>query len=146
MDKIKEWEEEGRCYSVVDWDKTTGKLVINHMYPVDQSLRNIHQQFTDIAQTNERLSERVQELMDEKWTDKRLVDMQAELDQMRIDYRRGFPISEKEQEKIREWKKNHQHYGGAIGGTFTYEFTPTSIGTVGVIKCTCGEHFTFCDL
>ena len=127
-------------------NKISDKLVINHMHPIDQSLRNIRQHFTDITKTNERLSERIQELMDEKWTDKRLADMQAELDQMRIDYHRGFPISEKEQEKIREWKKSHQHYGGAIGGTFTYEFTPTSIGTVGEIKCTCGEHFTFRDL
>ena len=127
-------------------NKTSDKLVMNHMHPVDQSLRNIRQHFADITKTNERLSERIQELMDEKWTDKRLADMQAELDQMRIDYHRGFPISEKEQEKIREWKKNHQHYGGAIGGTFTYEFTPTSIGTVGEIKCTCGEQFTFRDL
>ena len=40
----------------------------------------------------------------------------------------------------------NRHNGGAIGGTFTYEFIPTSIGTIGTIKCTCGDSFTFEDL
>lgn len=70
--------------------------------------------------------------------------------------KRGFKITEEEDIKIRYWIKEHmadKHqsvsedditYGaGAIGGRFTYEFTPTSIGVIGTIKCSCGDSFTF---
>ena len=37
--------------------------------------------------------------------------------------------------------------GGAIGGTWTYKFVPTSIGTIGTCICgKCQEEFTFQDL
>lgn len=54
--------------------------------------------------------------------------------------------------KIREWKAQHEKekhggsgYAGAIGGRYTYEFTPTSIGEFGRIRCSCGDHFDFDD-
>ena len=75
------------------------------------------------------------------------------------DLYRGFPISEKEQEKIREWELKHdaEKHGlktskqramghGCIGGSLTWCFTPTSIGTIGEVICSCGEKFTFQDL
>ena len=37
-------------------------------------------------------------------------------------------------------------YYGAIGGGMTYIFTPTSIGTVCKVKCSCGEEFCFREL
>lgn len=36
--------------------------------------------------------------------------------------------------------------GGCIGGTYTYEFVPTGIGTVGTVKCSCGAAFKFQDI
>ena len=59
------------------------------------------------------------------------------------DYHRGFPISKDEAKKIAEWKKKHDeeihgnsnHYHGAVGGGYTYEFYPTGLGTFG--KCIC---------
>ena len=36
--------------------------------------------------------------------------------------------------------------GGCCGGRYTYQFVPTSIGTVGEVICSCGEKFTFQDL
>lgn len=56
---------------------------------------------------------------------------------MKNDYYRGFPISEKDDKKINEWikKQRDSHHGGvgAIGGRFTYKFTPTGIGTLLVV-------------
>ena len=72
--------------------------------------------------------------------------MKNKLKTMSEEYYRGFPISAEAKSRINEWKKNHRHDGGAIGGTFTYEFIPTSIGTIGTIKCACGDSFTFEDL
>lgn len=34
---------------------------------------------------------------------------------------------------------------GAIGGAYTWEFTPTSLGTVTVVRCACGEGIDVTD-
>lgn len=65
---------------------------------------------------------------------------------------RAFVISEKEDQKISEWKQNHRlkhacSYGSCIGGEYSYAFSPTSIGTIGSVVCDrCGEEFVFRDL
>jgi hypothetical protein len=47
-----------------------------------------------------------------------------------------FELTESEQKKLDKWmkKKNLNLYEGTIGGRFTYSFTPTSIGTIVVVK------------
>ena len=104
----------------------------------------------------EYLEKQNQKLRDEKYKDNELLRMEAELKTMKEDYYRGFPISEEEQKSIREWMDKHDeevHHartlgdklklGGCCGGRYTYKFTPTSIGTIGTIKCSCGAEFTF---
>lgn len=105
------------------------------------------------------LEKQNQELRDEKYKDNELSRMESELKIMKEDYYRGFPISQEEQKSIREWMDKHDeevHHchtitdkikrGGCIGGTYKYEFIPTSIGTVGTVKCSCGAAFTFQDM
>jgi len=52
-----------------------------------------------------------------------------------------YIITEDDIKKINSWQKSkkhikcHKRYAGAIGGQYSYEFTPTSIGTVFKIKC-----------
>lgn len=42
-----------------------------------------------------------------------------------------FELTDKEYKKLAQWKKSHKSvYTGAIGGRYTYSFTPTSLGTV----------------
>lgn len=69
------------------------------------------------------------------------------------DFAHTFIITEKENEAIEQWRKEHiatvhngNNYFGAIGGELTYQFTPTSIGVVGTVKCVCGESFEFASL
>lgn len=46
-----------------------------------------------------------------------------------------FEIDEEQLKKIQEWKNTLKvEYTGAIGGRFTYEFTPTGIGTAITVK------------
>ena len=45
----------------------------------------------------------------------------------------------------KEFHNGKLHYTG-IGGTFSYTFTPTSLGTIGEITCTCGQTFCFRSL
>lgn len=91
--------------------------------------------------------------------DEELQKLRNELEKVKNDSYRGFSISEDEEIEINNWIDNHleEKHGlitlkdiilsqGAIGGRFTYEFIPTSIGTIGTIKCTCGDKFTFRDL
>lgn len=92
----------------------------------------------------------MEELREEKWKDNQLQQMKNELEMLRKDYYRGFPISEQGQNNINNWQDNHwitQHNApnletrlnlmGAIGGSFKYEFIPTSIGIIG--RCICSS-------
>lgn len=85
--------------------------------------------------------------------------MQERLDEMQKDYWRGFPITEKEQKAIDEWKKKHNEEAhgyttdymrmraeGCSGGRYAYQFLPTALGTSGVIKCSCGAKFEFQEI
>ena len=98
-------------------------------------------------------------LYDEHYKDNELQQMLNELNKMKDDYYRGFPISEEEDKNIKEWIDNHErdihgcytledkiNRGGCCGGTYTYEFVPTSIGTIGTVKCSCGAKYTFQDM
>ena len=107
----------------------------------------------------EYLEKQNQKLRDEKYKDNELLRMEVELKAMKEEYYRGFPISEEEQKSIREWVDKHDkevHHartlgdklklGGCCGGRYSYHFVPTSIGTIGTVKCSCGAEFTFQDL
>lgn len=54
--------------------------------------------------------------------------------------------TEEEVEELLKWASAHYETcsikgQGAIGGRYTYSFTPTSIGTICMIKCACGQKF-----
>lgn len=53
------------------------------------------------------LGEENKKLKDEHYKDSEMQRMEAELKKAKEDLYRGFPISEKEQEKIREWELKH---------------------------------------
>lgn len=85
----------------------------------------------------QKLKSKIESLQNELWNTKKY----------------SFKITPEEYEAIEEWKKKHveeKHngdtYAGAIGGRYKYIFVPTSIGTVGSIKCSCGETFCFSEL
>jgi hypothetical protein len=56
-----------------------------------------------------------------------------------------FVIPDDEVKEYRKWLKKHnkvcqQKDVGAIGGRFTFSFTPTAIGCGVIIKCACGKE------
>ena len=91
----------------------------------------------------DRLREKVNYLESENYKDEELQKMKAQLEKIQEDYRRGFPVTKEESDNITKWKKNHdatEHgnadgYHGTIGGGYTYEFLPTSIGSFGTCFC-----------
>ena len=58
---------------------------------------------------------------------------------------RGFILTKEQQEKVDKWWEKHKQekhpdgYFGANGGALTYCFTPTSVGVIKDVSCTCGE-------
>ena len=83
--------------------------------------------------------------------------LEKERDKYKNLYDDSFQISEDEHKKINKWISNHEikkhgqkkgeyHYCGAAGGCYSYIFTPTGLGVIGSIKCSCGEEFEFSNI
>lgn len=118
---------------------------------IEKDFQRLYDQYRKIVNENEYLREEIKKVKSETYKDEELAMMKKEYNQMSKDYYRGFPISEEEDNKINEWikKQMEKHPGrlGAVGGRFTYEFLPTSIGTAGtVIDSSTGDKFNFQDL
>lgn len=127
--------------------------VWTHVVPLEESVRSIKAHIEAVERRNKYLEEENKKLKDEHYKDEEIARLKEERDKAQKDMWRGFPISEEDDKKIKEWCKKHElekHGGkmrkGAIGGAYTYIFTPTSIGIVCTIKCFCGETFDFAGL
>lgn len=145
-----ELESKYSCY--VDEEYT-------NVLPLDDLVRGIKAHINSVEVRNAYLEKENRKLKDEHYKDAELEKVSQELKQCKAEMRRGFPISEEEQNAINKWCEQHENekhgvntkekrmrFQGCCGGRYTYEFVPTSIGTVGKIKCSCGETFTFSDL
>ena len=117
-------------------------------------LEYIKRQHERDEKTIQYLRDKIKELEEEHYKDKLVAKYKERAERVHADAMRGFTISEKQREAIDNWIDKHEEEkhphpkgayprGGAIGGSYTYHFTPTSIGTFGSIRCTCGEEFTF---
>ena len=125
-----------------------------HILPIDEICEMIIEKFNSQKENIKKLRKEIKELKDEKWKDKELQQMKEELKRVRADAGRGFQISKTEYDKAMNWINTHEEEkhprpehagprGGAIGGSYDWIFTPTSIGVFGSIKCSCGDCFTF---
>lgn len=67
-----------------------------------------------------------------------------------------FSLTTKELTKANEWITSHDkekhivkgkkfRYAGAIGGAYTWCFTPTTIGVATTVQCSCGEKINITD-
>lgn len=130
-----------------------------HVYDLDDCLRAIKCRNKDNEDTIEYLRKENKRLKEENYKDNELQKIKQQLERMKADYWRGFPITEKEEKAIEEWKKKHEEevHGlttdkmrlkaqGVSGGRYSYHFVPTTIGTSGVIRCSCGAEFEFQEI
>lgn len=124
------------------------------VHDIDTACKNFCDEISEIVhhaqERNQILSDENKKLKDEHYKDAEIQRLLAENEKYRAELRRGFYISEEEQEDINKWEKEHikakhkgKSYSGTIGGRFKYIFTPTSIGEIGEIECSCGEKYTF---
>ena len=129
------------------------KLELGKSYPcILQKVENVFQELYDhyrvIVSRNEYLEKENARLKEDTYKDEELSKMKEQYEKMKKAYFLGFPISEEEDKEIKEWiEKRPEFNEGAIGGRYTYQFTPTSIGMIGtVIDGMTGEKFTFQEL
>lgn len=120
--------------------------------PNDEEMIDLVKNYVnESVSTIERLREENKRIKEETYKDKEIASLVAERDRYREEWRRGFPISKEEKEKIDSWMKDHEEKckggHGCCGGKYSYEFTPTGLGVVGEIVCNrCGEEFSFSEL
>lgn len=129
------------------------------MHDVTQTLDAIKREFDSQNARIIYLQNQNKKLKEKHYKDTELQKMKEELERVRADMYRGFPISAEEEKRIKEWQDKHDaevhglktlkervRAGGCIGGRYSYEFVSTSIGVIGIVKCNCGAKFTFQDL
>lgn len=128
-----------------------GKIV--EIPPIDEICEVLKDKFADQVKANNKLRKENDNLKSGIWAKEEMSKIKAQYNDMKERYFDGFPISKEEKESIRHWIDEHEYekhggklYGGAIGGAYTYKFTPTSIGIVGEVECNCGEKFCFREL
>lgn len=127
-----------------------------HVYEFDKCITALKQRHEDQEKRIEYLEKENKELKDNNYKDSQLQKMKDRLNRMVKEYNRGFSISDDEQKAIDEWKAKHEaevhgavtfdqrlKLSGVCGGNYMYKFVPTSIGTSGIIECSCGAKFEF---
>lgn len=131
----------------------TVELVKQDVSKTVDTLMGVQDKIDKMYELITRLEEENKQLKDEHYKDAELAECKDTIDILRklLDY--SFSIPEEEYEAIKKWQEQHEidkHNGvmahGVCGGRYTYCFTPTSIGTVGTVKCSCGEEFTFSEI
>lgn len=122
------------------------------MDSIENDLKRIYDHYRSVVNENKYIRSENERIKSEKYQNEELSKMKEKYEEMKSEYYRGFPISEKESKKINDWiqdltKDEIPTKIGTIGGRFTYHFTPTSIGVIGVIEDSItGEKLTFQEL
>ena len=116
----------------------------------------IRDEFSRREELIEKLRQEIRELREEAYKDIELQSLKKQIEEMQRERYLGFPISGEESDAIIEWKNKHDREDhryltaeqkleaeGVSGGRYSYRFTPTSIGTFGTVRCSCGAEFEF---
>ena len=139
------------------WIFKNGKQLMQ-VHDIDTVCENLKELYNSQEKQLIHLQRQMKELADENWKDTELQKMRDELKSARAELGRGFGISEAEAAEIEAWRLQHMEKrhgcktledrlraGGAIGGSMSYEFVPTSIGVVGTVYCGACRRKAFQD-
>ena len=117
------------------------------VYDFDKCILALKKRHEDQLDRIKYLEEENRKLKDDAYKDAEMARMKSQYEEMKADYYRGFPITENEKKQIDNFINKYRGKNfGAIGGAFTYKFTPTSIGIAGEVIAPNGESFTFKEL
>ena len=115
---------------------------IKHVLDFDRCIESLRERNADQNVRIKILEADNKHLKSEHYKDDELRNLQHKYDELKKDAHRGFPITEKEEKRINEWKYKHemQEHPNA---SYTYIFAPTALGLAGSIECSCGAEFDF---
>lgn len=129
------------------------------VYDLDKCLESIRIRNKNNEDRIKLLENENKKLKEEYSKDLEIKELKNQVDKLKKDCLRGFPISEDEKNEIKEWEDKHDREvhkldtvdkkikaSGCIGGKYHFVFIPTSIGTIGTVVCQCGEEFVFKNL
>ena len=117
---------------------------INQRIDVAKLAGQLVDQFEMQERQIKHLREENQKLKEGVWEKEEVARLKRDYEKMQEKCSLGFPITPEQDVKIKEWKKKYegQHFG-AIGGAFTYSFTPTGIGTFATVTGPDGDKLEF---
>ena len=130
-------------------DKNINEILDKIIRKEDQTpyiIKNVEDGLKKGGEEITRLREENKRLRDEAYKDSELQMMKSKCEAMQEELNRGFPITEDEDTKIREWIEKHltKRHKLIVNGRFKYEFQDFAEVSVGSVVCTeCGESFTF---
>lgn len=129
------------------------KFLWGNSYDFDTCINSLKEIYTRKNNMINLLKTENEKLKDKRNKDEYIQSLLNRIKELESRVSFDFSISRKEKQAIEEWKRKHinekhngDSYCGAIGGRFTYEFVPTSIGDIGSIRCSCGDEFTFKEI
>lgn len=118
----------------------TGKF--KYVFDFDECIELIKERNADQNERIKSLEEENRLLKSEHYKDTELQNLQHKYDKIKNDAYRGFPITEEENKRIYEWAYKHKMQEHSRP-SYSYIFTPTTLGLIGKIKCSCGAEFDF---
>ena len=103
-----------------------------------------------LTERYEKSKEIINMMKKDVYKDEEMTRLKNEVKRLEEEMLHGYYISKDEWDKIQKWqedwfqrKRNGNTYMGAIGGGFTYQFHPTSIGIVASVIAPDGDKFEF---
>ena len=153
-DKLNEWHKEQEKRYMSDdakyftYNLDTGKGM--EILPMEEICDMIKYKFERASATNKRIKEENEKLKNGIYEQEEMQRLKEEMKEIKEEYGLGWRMTREEVDKCQEWKEKHEKIHPMeltiIGGRYTYSFTPTSIGIIGTVKCTCGKEFCFREI
>lgn len=113
--------------------------------PIDELCKSLKIKFTDQEDEIQRWKDKYKALAD---SDEEYVRLKKEAEDAKKELYNGFGLSDREKKQIDNWKNEHLKGTNPYSNVhwFTYKFTPTHLGIIGEIECSCGAKFVFREL
>lgn len=126
--------------------KSNHKGGIVNVPPFDDIIESLTVRYKDTLSRVDYLENQVIKFKDEHFEETELGKLKEERDKFRKLYYQSFYLTDEEKERIEQWRKEHEKTDKEHCHYQTYCFTPTELGIIGVVKCSCGKDYTFKEL
>lgn len=114
--------------------------------PFEEIIKLLNARYDYTVSRVDTLETQVKKLKDKHFEGTELGKLKEERDNFRKLYYQSFYLTDEEKENVEQWRKEHEKNDKEHCHYQTYCFTPTELGIVGIVKCSCGKDYTFREL